>query len=41
MIDRNIIENVEGNPLFDVDSLYKMYMDRNDIADNLTRRWKH
>jgi hypothetical protein len=40
MLEKNIMENVEGKSIFSGDDLYRFYMDRDDIADNLVRRWK-
>ena len=31
---------MEGKLEFSTTELYRMYMDREDIADNLLRRWK-
>ena len=40
MLDKEIIQNVDGRLEFSTTDLYRMYMDREDIADNLLRRWK-
>jgi spore cortex formation protein SpoVR/YcgB (stage V sporulation) len=40
MLEKEIISHVEGKLEFFNTELYRMYMDREDIADNLLRRWK-
>ena len=40
MLEKEIIQNVDGRLEFSTTDLYRMYMDREDIADNLLRRWK-
>jgi hypothetical protein len=40
MIERDIMQNVENKKVFNVNDLYRLYMDREDIADNLVRKWK-
>lgn len=40
MLEKEIIQNIEGKQLFNTNELYRMYMDRDDVADNLTRKWK-
>lgn len=40
MLEKEIIQNVDGKQLFNTNELYRMYMDRDDVADNLTRKWK-
>lgn len=40
MLEREIIQNVNGNKIFYTNELFRMYMDRDDVADNLTRKWK-
>ncbi len=40
MLERDIIQNVENKKVFDNAGLYRLYMDRDDIADNLVRKWK-
>ena len=40
MLEKEIIQNVESKQLFNTNELYRMYMDRDDVADNLTRKWK-
>ena len=39
MIEKEIIQNVDNNPVFSPHDIYRLYMDREDIADNLVRRW--
>ena len=40
MLEKEIIQNVEGKLEFSTSEMYRMYMDREDIADNLLRKWK-
>ena len=40
MLEKNIISNVNSKKVFVEGELYRFYMDRDDIADNLVRRWK-
>jgi hypothetical protein len=40
MIERDIIQNVDNKKVFNINDLYRLYMDREDIADNLVRKWK-
>ena len=40
MLEKEIIQNVNGKQYFDTNEIYRMYMDRDDVADNLTRKWK-
>ena len=40
MLEKEIISNVDGKLDFSTVDLYRMYMDREDIADNMLRRWK-
>ena len=40
MLAKDIIANVEGKKNFAKDEFYRIYMDRDDIADNLVRKWK-
>ncbi len=40
MIERDIIQNVDNKKVFSINDLYRLYMDREDIADNLVRKWK-
>lgn len=40
MLEKDIMQNVEGKQFFSPNDLYRLYMDRDDIADNLVRRWK-
>lgn len=40
MLDKEIIQNVENKLEFSTTDMYKMYMDREDLADNLFRKWK-
>lgn len=40
MLDKEIIRSIEGKKTFSRDDLYRFYMDYDDIADNLVRRWK-
>ena len=40
MLDKEIIQNFEGKLEFSTSDMYRMYMDRDDIADNLLRKWK-
>lgn len=42
MIDQQILQNVvdQNRMEFELNALFSMYMDRNDIPDNILRRWK-
>lgn len=40
MLEKEIIQNVEGKLEFTRTDLYRMYMDREDLADNLHRKWR-
>ena len=40
MLEKEIISNVDNKLDFSNKDLYRMYMDREDIADNMLRRWK-
>jgi len=40
MLDKEIIQNVENKKTFIRNEIYRLYMDRDDIADNLVRKWK-
>jgi hypothetical protein len=40
MLNKDIIANVDGKKNFAKDDYYRIYMDRDDIADNLVRKWK-
>ena len=40
MLEKEIISNVDSKLDFSTIDLYKMYMDREDIADNMLRRWR-
>lgn len=40
MLERDIIQHVENQKVFNIGSLYRLYMDKEDIADNLVRKWK-
>ena len=40
MLEKEIIQNVDSKLDFSTVDLYRMYMDREDIADNMLRRWK-
>ena len=40
MLEQEIIQSVENRSMFSKGELYRIYMDREDIADNLIRRWK-
>jgi hypothetical protein len=40
MLEKGIMENVDAKQVFNGGDLYRLYMDRDDIADNLVRRWK-
>ena len=40
MLEKEIISNVDSKLDFSNIDLYKMYMDREDLADNMLRRWK-
>ena len=41
MIENEVIQNVEQKQLFNLKEIYRLYMDREDIADNLVRRWNY
>lgn len=40
MLEREIIHSVESRTEFEITGLFRMYMDRDDIPDNMVRRWK-
>ena len=40
MLNKDIIANVDGKKNFSKEDYYRIYMDRDDIADNLVRKWK-
>ena len=44
MLEKEIISSVKekstGLAEFQTEDIYRMYMDRDDIADNMLRRWK-
>lgn len=40
MLEKEIIANVDAKIEFSPVDYYRMYMDREDIADNMFRRWK-
>jgi hypothetical protein len=40
MLEKEIISNVDSKLDFSNVDLYRMYMDREDIADNMLRRWR-
>ena len=40
MLEKEFISNVDLKLDFSTVDLYRFYMDREDIADNLLRRWK-
>jgi hypothetical protein len=40
MLDRKIIENVDGKQTFNLNDLYRFYINSRDVADNLVRSWK-
>lgn len=47
MLERNLFELVDtqqgsmyNRKKFNINNLYRFYMDRTDIADNLVKRWK-
>ena len=40
MLEKEIISNVDSKLDFSTVDLYRMYMDREDIADNMLRRWR-
>ena len=40
MLDKKIIENVDGQNLFNLNDLYRFYFDSETIADNMLRKWK-
>jgi hypothetical protein len=40
MLEKEIISNIDGKLDFSTVDLFRMYMDREDIADNMLRRWK-
>ena len=39
MIEKEVIQNVDQKQIFNLNEIYRLYMDREDIADNLVRRW--
>ena len=39
MLEMNIFNSVNGVPKFIPSELYRFYMDRDDQADNLIKRW--
>lgn len=40
MLEKEIISNIDSKLEFSTADLYRMYMDREDIADNMLRRWR-
>jgi hypothetical protein len=40
MLEKEIVQSIEGKLEFYTTDLYTMYMDREDIADNMLRRWR-
>ena len=40
MMDKEILQSVEGRTEFEITGLFRMYMDRDDIPDNMVRRFK-
>jgi hypothetical protein len=40
MLELDIIQSVEGKKSFSMNDIYRLYMDRDDIADNIVRKWK-
>lgn len=40
MLEKGIIMSIESKIEFTTIDLYQMHMDRDDIADNMLRRWK-
>lgn len=40
MMDKELIQNLEGRTEFEITGLFRMYMDRDDIPDNMVRRFK-
>lgn len=40
MLEKDIIQSVENRHDFEITGLYRMYMDRDDIPDNMVRRYK-
>jgi hypothetical protein len=40
MLDKELIQSVDGNPEFETVGLFRMYMDREDLPDNMVRRFK-
>lgn len=40
MLEKDIISNVDAKIDFSTVDLYQMYMDREDLADNMLRRWR-
>jgi hypothetical protein len=43
MLEKDCIQAIDetNKHKFDTSQLYRLYMDRDDIADNLVRRWKN
>ncbi len=40
MLEKEIIQSIDQKLDFSTVDLYRMYMDREDIADNMLRRWR-
>ncbi len=40
MLEKEIIQSVESKMEFVKTDVYRMYMDRDDIGDNMMRRWR-
>jgi hypothetical protein len=40
MLEKEIIQSVEQKMDFAKTDVYRMYMDRDDIGDNMMRRWR-
>lgn len=40
MLEKELIISVDNIPEFEISMLYRMYMDREDLPDNMVRRFK-
>jgi hypothetical protein len=40
MLEKEIMSSVENKTFFAQEDIYRMQMDRDDIADNTLKRWK-
>jgi hypothetical protein len=41
LLNENLISNIDNKRVFSANDMYTFYIDREDIADNLVKNWKH